>query len=70
MSDLEVSIWFAKVKANGPLAVIGTLLAAFALAVLVLFCGIGGLLVGVPNASPHAGSSQAPALPTQSKPNP
>lgn len=54
MSDLEVSIWFAKVKANGPLAVVGTLLAIFALAVLVLFCGAGSFLVGLPSVSPHA----------------
>ncbi|CAN7354121.1 hypothetical protein LJR234_002155 [Mesorhizobium amorphae] len=68
MSDLEVSIWFAKVKANGPLAVIGTLLAAFALAVLVLFCGAGGLLVGVPSASPYA-APQSQSLPTKVEPS-
>ncbi|TIO76169.1 MAG: hypothetical protein E5X74_21540 [Mesorhizobium sp.] len=54
MSDLEVSIWGAKVKANGTLAVIGTLIAALALAALVLFCGAGGLSIGVSDALPHA----------------
>ncbi|MBZ9942652.1 hypothetical protein LB533_16290 [Mesorhizobium sp. BR1-1-13] len=60
MSDLEVSIWFAKIKANGPLAVIGTLLAAFALAVLVLFCGTGGLQVGVPSVFPNGTTQSSP----------
>lgn len=52
MSDLEVSIWGAKVKANGTLAVIGTLLAGLALAALVLFCGAGGLSTGVQMPTP------------------
>lgn len=65
MSDLEMSIWGAKVKANGTLAVIGTLLAALALAALVLFCGAGGLSMGVSSPSPHANPSQTPPRPTQ-----
>ncbi|MUT22904.1 hypothetical protein GNX14_17115 [Mesorhizobium japonicum] len=68
MSDLEVSIWFAKVKANGTLAVIGTLLTVFALVALALFCGAGGLLVGVPSASPYA-SPQSQSLPPKLEPS-
>lgn len=68
MSDLEVSIWAAKIKANGTPAVVSTLLALIVLAALVLFCGIGGLLVGAPGTATNA-VPQAQTLPTNAGPS-